>query len=116
RWAPAPCSAVSSRRFTRTHAPSTSPRQTISRPWKKVCVLDLSGKVAIVTGASRGIGRGVAMMLASRGAHVVAAARGDHAASPVADIHAAGQEAGAVPLEVSDSAPSEAMIAHGRGR
>ena len=82
-------------------------------------MLDLSGKVAIVTGASRGIGRGVAAMLASRGARVVAAARGDHAAATVADIVAAGQQAEAVPLEVTDTASIEAMVAgvlerHGR--
>ena len=82
-------------------------------------MLDLSGKVAIVTGASRGIGRGVAVMLASRGARVVAAARDENAAATVADITAAGQQAEAVPLEVTDSASIDAMIAgvlerHGR--
>jgi 3-oxoacyl-[acyl-carrier protein] reductase len=82
-------------------------------------MFDLSGKVAIVTGASRGIGRGVAVMLAARGARVVAAARGENAVATVADITAAGQQAEAVPLEVTDSASIEAMIAgvlerHGR--
>ena len=58
-------------------------------------------------------------MLASRGARVVAAARGENAAATVADITAAGQQAEAVPLEVTDSASIDAMIAgvlerHGR--
>jgi [acyl-carrier-protein] S-malonyltransferase len=74
-------------------------------------MLDLTGKVAIVTGASRGIGRGVAMMLASRGARVVAAARGDNAAGTVADIHAAGGAAESAALEVTDAGSIESMIA-----
>jgi 3-oxoacyl-[acyl-carrier protein] reductase len=82
-------------------------------------VLDLSGKVAIVTGASRGIGRGVAVMLASAGAHVVAAARGENAAGTVAEIQAAGGKAEAVPLELTDTASIGAMLSrvidrHGR--
>jgi 3-oxoacyl-[acyl-carrier protein] reductase len=82
-------------------------------------MIDLSGKVAIVTGASRGIGRTVATMLASRGARVVAAARGDNAASTVAEIHAAGKQAEVASLEVTDAGSIDAMIAavlerHGR--
>ena len=82
-------------------------------------MLDLSGKVAVVTGASRGIGRTVAATLASCGAHVVAAARGEHAASTVAEIQAAGKQAEAASVEVTDTASIDALMAgvlerHGR--
>jgi 3-oxoacyl-[acyl-carrier protein] reductase len=82
-------------------------------------VLNLSGKVAIVTGASRGIGRGVASTLAAQGALVVAAARGDHAAETVAAAVAAGGRAEAATVDVTDGASIEALVAgvlerHGR--
>jgi len=74
-------------------------------------MLDLSGKVAIVTGASRGIGRAIAMLLASRGATVVAAARGDNATETVAAITAAGGRAELGTLDVTDTASVEALVA-----
>ena len=82
-------------------------------------MLDLSGRVAIVTGASRGIGRAVAVLLASRGAHVVAAARGDHAEATMAAIQGAGGRADAASLDVTDTRAVEAMVGgalerHGR--
>jgi 3-oxoacyl-[acyl-carrier protein] reductase len=73
--------------------------------------LDLSGRVAIVTGASRGIGRAVAKTLADAGAAVVAGARGDHAAAVVEEITTAGGKAIAVPLDVTDDATIAAALA-----
>jgi 3-oxoacyl-[acyl-carrier protein] reductase len=67
-------------------------------------MFSLSGKVALVTGASRGIGRAIATRLAAQGAAVVAAARGDHADDTVREICAAGQRAEAVSLDVTDAA------------
>jgi 3-oxoacyl-[acyl-carrier protein] reductase len=82
-------------------------------------MLDFGGKLAIVTGASRGIGRGVAEMLAARGAHVIAAARSDNAQATVEAIQAAGGRAEVVSLDVTDTAAVDAMVAgvlerHGR--
>jgi 3-oxoacyl-[acyl-carrier protein] reductase len=73
-------------------------------------MFDLSQKVVIVTGASRGIGRGIAEVLAKRGAHVVAAARGDNAKVTAAAITDAGGSAEAVSLDVTDTASVESLI------
>jgi 3-oxoacyl-[acyl-carrier protein] reductase len=80
---------------------------------------DLTGRIVLVTGASRGIGRGVAEEVASRGALVVAAARGDHAATTVAAIEAAGHRAELASLDVTEAGSIDATIAavlerHGR--
>ncbi|OFW06063.1 MAG: 3-oxoacyl-[acyl-carrier-protein] reductase [Acidobacteria bacterium RIFCSPLOWO2_02_FULL_68_18] len=82
-------------------------------------MFSLSGKVAIVTGASRGIGRAVATLLAERGAHVVAVARGDHAADTAATVRSTGGRAEAAAVDVTDAGAVEAMVAdalerHGR--
>jgi 3-oxoacyl-[acyl-carrier protein] reductase len=73
-------------------------------------MFDLSEKVVIVTGASRGIGRGIAEVLASRGAHIVAAARADNAAATVDAIRATGGSAELASLDVTDTASVEALV------
>lgn len=71
---------------------------------------DLSGRIALVTGASRGIGRATALALAEGGATVVAAARGQHADETAQAITAAGGTALALPLEVTDPASVTALV------
>jgi NAD(P)-dependent dehydrogenase (short-subunit alcohol dehydrogenase family) len=65
----------------------------------------LGGRVAVVTGASRGIGAAAAQAVAAAGAHVVLAARDRDALGRVADrIRDAGGQATAVPTDVSSEA------------
>jgi 3-oxoacyl-[acyl-carrier protein] reductase len=72
----------------------------------------LEGKVAVVTGASRGIGRAIAERLAAEGARVVVNYRNsaDQAAEVVAAIEAQGGEAIACQADVSDWAQSQALM------
>lgn len=70
----------------------------------------LADRVAIVTGASRGIGRAAARRLAAAGAAVVAAARGDHAEAVAGEIRGAGGRAVAVSADVTDPRRIDAMV------
>jgi NAD(P)-dependent dehydrogenase (short-subunit alcohol dehydrogenase family) len=64
---------------------------------------ELSGKVVLVTGASRGIGYQVALEAARRGAHIIAVARTVGGLEDLDDeIKAAGGDTTLVPLDVSD--------------
>ncbi|MDB5494509.1 MAG: short-chain dehydrogenase/reductase [Phenylobacterium sp.] len=66
--------------------------------------LPLSDRIALVTGASRGIGRAAALALAGAGAHVVAVARTQGALEELDDEirKASGQSATLVPLDITD--------------
>ena len=66
--------------------------------------LPLSNRVALVTGASRGIGRAAALALAAAGAHIVAAARTQGALEALDDEirEATGERATLVPIDIAE--------------
>ena len=73
----------------------------------------LDGRVAIVTGASTGIGRAIALALAEAGAKTVVAARSaDRLEQLAKEIADAGGEALAAPCDVTEEAKVEALFAH----
>jgi NAD(P)-dependent dehydrogenase (short-subunit alcohol dehydrogenase family) len=72
---------------------------------------DLDGQVALVTGASRGIGRDLVLALAHAGAHVVAAGRSqDDVAAVVEEARAAGGQAETAELDLTDRASIERAV------
>jgi len=75
-------------------------------------MIDLTGRSALVTGASRGIGRGIALALAEAGAAVAVnyRERSDAAEEVVAAIAAAGARAIAVQADVTDPVAVAAMV------
>jgi NAD(P)-dependent dehydrogenase (short-subunit alcohol dehydrogenase family) len=78
---------------------------------------EFSGKVALVTGASRGLGEGVARALAAAGAAVMLVARDGAAVAAVSqEIIAAGGKAAALACDVSNYAATEKLVAETRTR
>lgn len=72
----------------------------------------LTGKIALVTGAARGIGKEIALTLAANGATVIVNYNGskERAEAVVSEIKANGGEAEAVQCNVADFAASESMV------
>src|SRR5438067_13157745 len=63
--------------------------------WSAAEIPDLSGRVAVVTGANRGLGRDITRYLAGRGARVILACRDEAAGRATADeLRAAGAQGG----------------------
>src|SRR3546814_698734 len=70
----------------------------------------LAGKLALVTGATRGIGKAIALELSAQGATVVGTATSESGAQAISDMLAASGGRG-VALNVNDAAACEALVA-----
>jgi 3-oxoacyl-[acyl-carrier protein] reductase len=75
-------------------------------------MIDLSGKAAVITGGSRGIGRAIALRLAEQGADVCISYKGNTAAAGevTGAIEAMGRRASAVQADVTDMDAAKALI------
>ncbi len=74
---------------------------------------DFDGKIALVTGASRGIGEATARLLAARGAHVIVSSRRQESVDEVAaSIRESGGEATGIACHVGDSDSIDAIFGH----
>jgi len=81
-------------------------------------MFDLKGKKALVTGASRGIGRGIALALAKQGADVAVNYRSnaEEAEKVVAEIKAMGRDSFSVQADVSNKASVAKMFEEIKGK
>jgi NAD(P)-dependent dehydrogenase (short-subunit alcohol dehydrogenase family) len=76
-------------------------------------LFDLTGKIALVTGASRGIGEAIAKLLAEQGAHVIVSSRKEAGCQEVANaINASGGSAEAFPCHIGDMEQIDTIFSH----
>ena len=75
-------------------------------------MIDLSGKTALVTGGSRGIGKAIVLRLARQGADIAFSYRGnaDAAAATAAEVQALGRRALAVQADAKEQEGAEALV------
>lgn len=74
-------------------------------------MFDVTGKVAVITGSSRGIGRAIAEEMARRGAKVVVSSRKPEACQEVVDgINASGGEAIVIPCNISEKQQLQGLV------
>jgi 3-oxoacyl-[acyl-carrier protein] reductase len=75
-------------------------------------MIDLTGKAALVTGGSRGIGRAIVLRLATQGADIAFTYKGNAAAAAevVAAVEALGRRAVAIQADASDGAVAESVV------
>ncbi|MGB1581837.1 MAG: SDR family NAD(P)-dependent oxidoreductase, partial [Nevskiales bacterium] len=74
-------------------------------------LFDLTGRVALISGASRGIGEEAALLLAGQGAHVIVSSRKPEGCEPVAEkIVAAGGKASVVACHVGNPESIDALM------
>ena len=74
-------------------------------------MIDLSDKVALVTGGARGIGRGICLVLAEQGADISAADLNvDGAVQVASEVEEMGRRAIAVPIDVTDSSSIDTAV------
>src|SRR5215213_1198338 len=75
-------------------------------------MIDLTGKTALVTGGSRGIGRAIALRLATQGADVGFSYRGNESAAraTATEIEGLGRRAVPVQADVSDAAVADGLV------
>src|SRR5258705_6637284 len=87
------------------------PERTQDDSTKRDALFDLTGKTALVTGASRGIGEATARLLARQGAHVIVSSRKQDACETVAaSIRADGGAASAIAAHIGDVASIDQLF------